>query len=81
MAKLLLEVEFLEDIYKYDEVNIIVGKRYPVEIINEYEFEFDSEKVAWDDGLYSVPLTVPYDYDPEVCRIICKGVKCIGKNE
>ncbi|AMW62161.1 hypothetical protein PHRODO_120 [Bacillus phage Phrodo] len=81
MVELLLEVEILENEYEWDDISLIVGKRYPVKIVNDFEFEFESEKDLWDDGFYSTTLNIPHDYDPTTYRIICKGVKCIGKNE
>lgn len=81
MVELILEVELLEDVCIWETPCALKGERYPLEIVNRNEFEFESNKVAWDDGLYSIPLTVPYDYDPKTYRVICKGVKRIGKNE
>ncbi|AGT13407.1 hypothetical protein TROLL_125 [Bacillus phage Troll] len=81
MNKLILEIEPLEDIYILDELCAIKGKRYPVEILNRNEFVFESEFVSWDEGRFPIDMYIPYDYDPTTYRIICKGVKRIGKNE
>lgn len=81
MVELILEIEPLEDIYILEELCAIKGKRYPLEILNRWEFVFDSEYVAWDEGRFPIDMYIPRDYNQAEYRIICKGVKRIGKNE